>query len=603
MFESQKERSPIIFQRWVYLLLFFITALVLLWGAFMPENVNTRIFIADEHFPVVWNQVLESGETIELDDLRNYQSVEQGQSLVFQTVLPDNYAGLCLLFYTENQEVEVLVDGVSVYSAEIPEEASILQTPGSLWNDIEVYPSMIGKTLELRLDCEFPEYHGVFHSVEIVHLGAVGDRMIQQVALRGMLAVIMIAVGLISFINGVLWKENLLRDFVVAIGYFYLTIGLWILAELDFFTYITGRSIISYLLSMLLLRLLPVVFCYFISTVIPRRRWWTKMLSYLSTGNFVLSLILQFCFGVSFLRMQNFFASFVAIGAVVYLLGMVYRICKQGTVRRHEYAYYASSIFMFSLFFEMFCYINYRDFGQFLGLGLTVAAVVYSMIAHVLLVGHESRIEVERQQLKISYDKLQAKPLMQQINAHFLFNSLNTISAYCKEDPAKADQAVRKVARFMRSYMHLINQSECVVFSQEIELMNAYFSIQKMRFGDSIDFLVDQEFDDFSLPPLTIQPLVENAVQHGVRRANQHGIIIVRSYRQRNYALITVEDNGVGFDVNTIRPEGIGLKNVEARLHTMGGSMRIESTIRKGTLVTVQIPITSYIGKTGGNKP
>lgn len=588
VFDRNKEQSAKLLKKLISSLFFIVLLMVVVWGIIMPANVDTTI-TAHQWTAPQWEQVTTAGN-IPLDDLQDYHPVADGEPLVFQTLLQEKTLGKHLLFYTENQEVEVLLGGEVIYQFTTPEEAAMLQTPGNVWNNIDLPPDAAGQLLEIRLYCPFADYQGVFHPVQIIDAGAVLDTVLAKISLRLFVALIMVIIGVISLVSAILWHERTLRDYMFGSGYLTLTIGLWLLAELDFYTFLSGRSIVSYLLSMLLVRILPIAFCYFISTVIPKRTWWSKILSYVAVANLASAVIFQFVFQVSFLRMQNFFAWFIVCASVFYIIGLLHTYIKSRNIHHHNHAYYASIVFMISLFGEMYCYTHYTDYGDYLGLPLAYAAIVYAIVSHVLMVNHESRAEVEQQQLKRNYTKLQSKPLMQQINAHFLFNSLNAISAFCKEDPVKADQTVRMVARYMRAYMHLINQGGCVAFAKELELMQSYFDIQKMRFGDTIDFLVDTHFQDFALPPLTVQPLIENAVRHGVRKSTAHGIVIVHTYEEDGYAFIVVEDNGVGFDPSTMS-RGIGLENVVERLHAVDSTLNINSTIDKGTSIVIKIPI------------
>ena len=134
------------------------------------------------------------------------------------------------------------------------------------------------------------------------------------------------------------------------------------------------------------------------------------------------------------------------------------------------------------------------------------------------------------------------------------------------------------------------------LFQLEEELIHLenYLALQKIRFGDSLVIDYDILCTDFEIPALTIQPIVENAINHGIRKRESGGIVTISSYEGKNFYFIEVTDNGVGFDVNQKvkdNKEHVGIKNVRKRLDMMcKGKLKIESEIGKGTKVVIQVP-------------
>lgn len=122
--------------------------------------------------------------------------------------------------------------------------------------------------------------------------------------------------------------------------------------------------------------------------------------------------------------------------------------------------------------------------------------------------------------------------------------------------------------------------------------MQTYMAIQNMRFENSIKFTVHNTCDDVLLPPLTLQPLVANAINHGIRKRVGSGHIQITACRKYNMVEIIVSDDGVGFNIQTLKSNsGVGLRNLERRIKAMGGSLTIESRQTKGTDVILMIPL------------
>ena len=186
--------------------------------------------------------------------------------------------------------------------------------------------------------------------------------------------------------------------------------------------------------------------------------------------------------------------------------------------------------------------------------------------------------------------------MMTQIQPHFLYNTLSTIQALCRTDPEKAFFVTEKFGRYLRENLNSLNQPDLIPIEKEIEHTKTYAEIEMVRFP-SVTVEYDIKASDFSVPALTIQPLVENAIKHGVRVRKQ-GLIKVTTLSEDNYHLIIIADNGKGFDSSSIditdeslEASHIGIRNVKERIEKMcKGSFKVESIIGEGTTITIKIP-------------
>ena len=183
--------------------------------------------------------------------------------------------------------------------------------------------------------------------------------------------------------------------------------------------------------------------------------------------------------------------------------------------------------------------------------------------------------------------------MLSQIKPHFLYNVLNTIYHLYRKEPETAQDAVSSFAEYLRCNMLSIEKSEPIPFSEEYQHIQTYLSLEQIRFRGKLDVIYDVEVTDFKLPPLTVEPLVENAVKHGVTKKRGGGSVTVSTRRTDGGVLVTVADTGVGFDPNTYMEDGkshVGIRNVRERLQNMvGGSLSITSS-ENGTVAVVTIP-------------
>ncbi len=189
--------------------------------------------------------------------------------------------------------------------------------------------------------------------------------------------------------------------------------------------------------------------------------------------------------------------------------------------------------------------------------------------------------------------------MLSQIQPHFLYNSLASIEYLCiVEGSEQSAAAVRDFSKYLRGNMDSITYKGLIPFEKELQHVDLYLSLEKRRFGDLIQTKYDTPVTAFDLPPLTLQPIVENAVRHGITRKEEGGLITIRTEEDEAFWRIAVTDDGVGFAAGTREEDcrsHIGIANVRSRLETLcGGQLMIESIPGVGTTVTMLIP------KTGG---
>lgn len=184
--------------------------------------------------------------------------------------------------------------------------------------------------------------------------------------------------------------------------------------------------------------------------------------------------------------------------------------------------------------------------------------------------------------------------MLSQIQPHFLYNTLGSISHLCRDNP-EAKAAINRFSRYLQGNMSSLSKTEPIPFKEELEHTKAYLDLEKLRFGDDLTVRYDLEATEFLIPVLTLQPLVENAVFHGVRgREDGKGTLTVSSRELSDRYEITVEDDGPGFDPEAVPDDGdahIGLQNVRARLQRWkGADLIVDSAPGEGCRVTIVMP-------------
>lgn len=186
--------------------------------------------------------------------------------------------------------------------------------------------------------------------------------------------------------------------------------------------------------------------------------------------------------------------------------------------------------------------------------------------------------------------------MLSQIQPHFLYNILGSIEWLCETNPKKAQEATDELARFLRGNMNSLQSTAAIPARRELEHIRCYLNLERIRFGDKLNVTYDIAAIDFFLPALSLQPLVENAVRHGVTKREEGGTITVSTRQDDEAYRIVIQDDGVGFDPDQAVRDGrehVGIENVRSRLAAQcGGTLTVQSQAGKGTTATVRIPKT-----------
>ncbi len=187
-------------------------------------------------------------------------------------------------------------------------------------------------------------------------------------------------------------------------------------------------------------------------------------------------------------------------------------------------------------------------------------------------------------------ERLKADALKEQIKPHFVFNCLTSIQSAYKEDTNKGEEMITMFSKHLRNNLQSSSYN-LVPFETELSNILNYVKLENARKEKEIELLLDLEETNFSLPPLSLEPFVENAVKHSRIETKEDGYIELSTYLEERHIIILVTDNGVGFDANEIGPSSIGLSNAKERLALiLGAKTEIESEIGKGTKIRISIP-------------
>ena len=242
------------------------------------------------------------------------------------------------------------------------------------------------------------------------------------------------------------------------------------------------------------------------------------------------------------------------------------------------------------------CIVQWR----FYGISASYAAMSLAIYVIYFSVKVEQDYRIEKQQKELAESRTAI--MLSQIQPHFMYNALTTIASLCESNPQEAKKTTLSFSRYLRQNLESVNKRIPVPVTSELEHVRTYLQLEKHRYGDKLQVEYYIADTDFVIPALTIQPIVENAVKHGLKPKEEGGTIKITMYDDDRYHEICVEDDGVGYD--TTKPfsrdrEHIGIANVKDRLMSISNAtMAIYSTPGRGTTVTISIPKVSTVLET-----
>ena len=228
---------------------------------------------------------------------------------------------------------------------------------------------------------------------------------------------------------------------------------------------------------------------------------------------------------------------------------------------------------------------------------------LYVVLIYGIISGVGMLREIIRRNDEVLQDKLKIADqkgafMLSQMQPHFIYNTMNTIYSLCDLNIEDAKTAIHDFAGYLRHNLGAMESTVPVPFESELNHTKFYLSIEKMRFGDELNVVYDIREDDFDLPPITLQPIVENAVRHGIRNKVGSGTVTIKTYLEDDSYVILVEDDGVGFDTSILNEQDpddennhIAIRNVTLRVKQIcDGTVEIQSKPGEGTQVRIIIP-------------
>lgn len=492
-----------------------------------------------------------------------------------------------LAFYITHHDICVYVGDECVYTRTSAEDA--FSTGGGAWVMIPLYDGDAGKEIRVLLTPLYEDYETEVPEFLLGSEIAVHNVTFHRALPALVLGLFVIFAGLLLICLAAYHHiKGLYVGRLYAFGVMALSAGLWRISY-DRVSYMLfeNKTVFVYTLSVVSLMFMALAMINSLE-MNKKNAKFIRICSCTYCLIYTVQLVLQF-FGVADLRQSLKAIHFtIIVSAAAFVTDGIMQLLKPADKKGGKLNF--SWLLGVGVVIDLLLY--YFADTSFNTIFTLIAILCYSVLEGVQLmfvyIEQKNALEEMKTQLTLS----RTTTMMSQIRSHFVFNILNAISGMCKYDPEMADDTIVRFARYLRNNINIMEKDTNIPFNTDLRQVEDYVALEQVRFGDKIEFYTDIETDDFLLPPLIVQPVIENAIKHGISKKQGNGTIVLRTREVSGNTVITVEDDGVGFDMTELEKErSVGIRNIRFRLeHLVNGTLDIKSEIGKGTTVTITIP-------------
>ncbi|MDY2938089.1 MAG: histidine kinase [Fusicatenibacter sp.] len=561
-----------------------ILAAAFLIGLFVLTGVSRNVNIIETR---------SDGESVQIRDYtweeREQEGAPTGTIEEYRFRIPtDLMYDTSLCFYVVHQYVQVYLDGECIYCMESSGALPMIKTPGCSWVMLPVYREDAGKEVRIVIT---PVYDNIRKRTVEFLLGPKENVILNQFRkdwLPAAICELLMAAGVILIGYSIYYIKVYKQGWeLIDYGILSACIGIWRYLDMRSASFmLPDQSVFLFYVSVgtMMFGMIPLM----MSLKQKIRRNFVDGYTILVAFLCILIVVLQL-FGIADLREFLFPIQIVfLVSLAIMLISEISSQKKKGSKTTLR----TVTIFLLAIGSVMdfiVYYVKRTSADSYFLLSALLLVFLVAAFSHMVDYIRQAQ-KLEKQENQIVQSRVTA--MVGQIRSHFVFNILNAISGMCKYDPEKADRTVICFARYLRTNIDIMQEDQPVPFRTELSHLEDYIELEKVRFGNKIRFEKEIEMDQFLIPLLVLQPLVENSIKHGLIEKPQGGTIFLRTWKEGETVKISLQDDGVGFDVNVVKEKAVGIPNVRFRLQYMvGGKLEIESTPGCGTVATITLPL------------
>lgn len=505
-----------------------------------------------------------------------------------------------LLFRLNNLRLKIYINDTEYYSyGEKGTYPAFAKSPGNIWLSVKFPHITQQDEIKIELSSIYKNnfsisYHNFFGQIYKGDSGSLFKFLLNRGFGKIFLGFFVVLFGMMLL--GVLLLFKILRTAISPapfyLAFFIIISGIWILLDFNLISLIIPYGLFTNILDIICLSLAPALLVIYLLHFVDGKARYPLIGIACSLLGFLLFFILA--------QGSGFLDGYELLTPLCILLGICAFIAFFCLL--HEFRHTTNKTTKFILRSGFFCFLGAGDvlnyFLQILSFNIwfTTGFLIFLITQFIFIVQYLNKsinntyltrqLESELAQSRISI-------ALSQIQPHFLYNSLTAIKQLCAIDPIRAEKAVGDFASFLRGNLDSLSSSAPIPFEKELHHTKNYLSLEQLRFGRRLKIVYDIKANGFLLPSLTVQPLVENSVRYGVTKKTNGGTVTIATRETDNAFVVTITDDGVGFDPYEKQEDGrthIGIENVRKRLYSQGGShLSITSIPKEGTTAVITI--------------
>ncbi|MBO4236093.1 MAG: histidine kinase [Firmicutes bacterium] len=573
-----------------------------------------------------------------ITDLPYWANLEPGEDAVISRTIP-RMDSPYYAFVTRNyhQRITAYINGEQIYEYPSATESLTEVILTDDWLTIRVPQDSVGKIFSIKIHAGLDGYNGYINPPFFGEDNAIFAHLRDEYKVPYALGVSLIAIGFLLILVSTIYTRNFSERRHFLLGFVFISLGLWFADRSRMPVFLVGSNM-KFFMAFSVLNLVPLLIVLYIGERFKHHN--QLVVNCMTVAAIILDLVL---FSTAAVGKAPFHAlvPYVYIAILIALLYAIYLMLYYAFGKGRKFLNriqlnsarleFISAIILIvgsalGLLWDAFSTNNWSSsHREWSGVGTiqVLSVVIFAFFHFIILVynSYYSALDSEATQ-KLLHDS-QLQLMMGQIQPHFMFNTLSSIRTLIKVDPDVAYDMVYNFSNYLRANVDNLTNLEGIPFSSEVQHIQSYVEIEKVRFGDRLNVEYDIQESEFLVPPLAIQPLVENAIKHGVCKRPEGGTVWIRSYSDGYNNIVEVADNGVGippermeyilgnddenyfgdsFGITGGRELNLtgngseshrstGMKNIIMRLQEMShAELKIESEVGKGTLMRVIFP-------------
>ncbi|MBE5955021.1 MAG: hypothetical protein E7253_01065 [Lachnospiraceae bacterium] len=547
-----------------------------------------------------WSNVSD-GQEAESVSLPMRWDSKKTKTIKIRTTLPadlnqDDY----LAFWSKHQDVSVSIEDNQIYSTQ--EALRFGKAVVCMWNYINLPEDAAGKQLEITFGSPYEYWSYTLNEVLCGTRTEIDSWMIQELGIQFLLDVVLITAGIFFMIFALVRKmERRYKICQFFFGVAAILFGIWFQCGTkdSAFSWVGGYG--DALLCCLSLFMIPIALMMYVRMRVLRFDRYRRICEVfifigvvLLPGVFLLqALEIRDIYEMQMAGYLLFFitAAWAVMSAIYYYVEHRKRISGLTVINGILYIIVVAAILLVDSNRQLLFLPN--DLLIRLGVALIIFFELYMFFEQIRQKERmQEAVEEQNRNLKLQI-------ATNQISPHFILNTLGAIRSMIRTDGERAYDLLYDFSKYIRNNMVEKDYTKQIPFLEEMDYIDTYLTLEKLRFGEKIKVEKDFQITEFRVLPLTVQPFVENAVKHGLMEAKRGGTVWIRTWLKEDHVFIEIKDNGVGFDVHKMMEDenrtSIGMKSAMYRIqYKMGGECKVNSTTQQGnsgTRICIEIPI------------